>query len=174
VTDTAADGHPGHVPSVERQRELRCRCFGGAGPGTIRQRHTPAWDCWLYAVAFVMYTVSMARSAVALYAVQVIWSDANPMMWKGKYDSKSSDWADPNERGWAKPPAFLPDAPPYGKLRMLWAPHLTEIFDAGCKPNNTRAADGDGEVEHHPWAWLRDQVRGGVEQPRRDASAAIT
>ena len=102
----------------------------------------------------------------------MIWSDANLMMWKGKH--QSVDWADPNERGWAKPPAFLPDAPPYGKLRMQWAPLLPNFFGVGCEPKNTRRepVDGDGEVEHHPWAWLRDQVRGVIEQPRRDGSAA--
>jgi hypothetical protein len=108
---------------------------------------------------------------VPLYAVQVIWSDENPMMWRGKGDGVywATDWADPNERGWAKPPAFLPDAPPYGKLHMLWAPRLPDVFGVGCEPNNTRRepTEGDGGVEDHPWAWLRDQVRGVMEQPRR-------
>ena len=178
MTDTAADGHAGHVPSVGRQPELRCRCFGGAGPGTMAtDRHTHR----LGTVGIRRGVCDIHREhgseCVPLYTVQVMWSDSNPMMWRGRGEGLywATDWADPNERGWASPPAFLSDAPPYGKLRMLWAPRLPDVFGVGCEPNKTRRepVDGDGEVEHHPWAWLRDQVRVCViEQPHRGGSAA--
>ena len=142
-----------------------------------------------------MYLALNDTAAASTAVEEVVWSDANPMMWKGTHrkhacfvltgaecrlssrriggkklnaprrlflagkdegDYSAVDWAHPDERGWTTGAAFLSSPPPYGKLAMLWAPRLVNVFGLGC-PDTSLARQSPPTSQSDPWAWLRDQ-----------------